>query len=206
ACNACRMCGDAEAPAGYVNIMHAIVADVAATEIVPPTPDAGQKVGAVRNQRGRAAPQIEIEIVRRLSRLRLADRTAELAVPGLGHQNVADLSVTQPLHGLADDAGAAALRPHLALFARSFGRVHHQPALADIVTAGFLDVDVLAGIQGQDSRGCVPVVGGGDHHGVYALVVKDLAHVLDGLRRLARRFHGLSGVGEALLIDVTDIG
>src|SRR5260370_231455 len=76
-----------QAPGGDVDVVHAVVSDVAAAEIVPPAPHAGQQVGAVGNGGRRPQPGVEIEMRRRVRRLHLADRSPELAVPGLGHED-----------------------------------------------------------------------------------------------------------------------
>ena len=53
------------------------------------------------------------------------------------------------------------------------------------MTGGLLDVDVLARLAGPDRAQGVPVVGGGDHQGVDALVVQDAPEVLHGLGALS---------------------
>ena len=67
------------------------------------------------------------------------------------------------------------------------GRLDQQLALARVVAARLLDVDVLAGRAGEDRGRGVPVVAGGDDQDVDGLVVEDAAEVGDGLRGLARR-------------------
>src|SRR5262245_58913699 len=167
----------AEPPAGDVEVMDAVVADVAAPEVVPPAPDAGQQVRAVGYGRRRPQPEIEVEVGGRRGRLRLADRAPALAVPGLGHQDLADLAALDLLDGLAHAGGAAALRPHLEALPRAARRLHHQPPLADIVARWLLDVDVLPRLEGEDRRRSVPVVGGGDEDRIDGAVIEDLSQV-----------------------------
>src|SRR6185312_14571428 len=143
---------DAQTPQRDVDIMYAVVADVAAAEVVPPAPDAMQQVRAIGRLRRRAEPQIEIELRRRLAGRRLADRVAALAVPGLGDQHVADFAAEHPIDPLAHALGAAALRADLQQLAAALDGFGHQPPFANVVTAGLFDVDVLARVEGQNGR------------------------------------------------------
>ncbi len=97
------------------------------------------------------------------------------------------------LNGFFHAVGAAALRSDLQLLAASFHGVGHEPALADVVAARFLNVDVLACVQRQDRRGRVPMVRRGDEHRVHASVVQHLPQILLGLGRFAGKL--LSGLG-----------
>jgi hypothetical protein len=58
------------------------------------------------------------------------------------------------------------------------GRLDQQFAFARIVTARFLDVDVLAGSTRRDRGGCVPVIRCGDGQRVDGPVFKDTAKIL----------------------------
>jgi hypothetical protein len=77
---------DAQPPAGHIDAVDAIIADVAATKIVPPPPDTWQQVWAIGDLGCRAEPKIKVELVRRLAGRAFADRAATLAVPGFGEQ------------------------------------------------------------------------------------------------------------------------
>ena len=64
----------------------------------------------------------------------------------------------------------------------------HQPALADVVRTRLLDVDVLAGVGGEDRGRGVPVVRRGDPDGVDAPCRRAPARMsFVGLRLCARR-------------------
>ena len=54
-----------------------------------------------------------------------------------------------------------------------------QSPFAKVVAAWFFDVDVLACLAGQNGRGGVPVVWGGNHHGVHRWVVQDAPQIGD---------------------------
>src|ERR1700676_5075187 len=62
------------------------------------------------------------------------------------------------------------------------GGSDRQLALARIVAARFLDVNVLAGPRSEDRRRSVPVVGRGDHERIDGRVVEYLAEVADAGR------------------------
>src|SRR5262249_37527134 len=87
------------------------------------------------------------------------------------------------------------------------GRVDHQPALADVVRARLLDVDVLARGAGEDGGRGVPVVGGGDEDRVDRPVGQHAAQVPGGLRPAARRpLDRLGGGVHAVAVRVADPG
>ena len=83
----------------------------------------------------------------------------------------------------------------------------HQPALADVVRAGLLDIHVLAGIAGEEGGGRVPVVRHSDEDGVHGFVLKDAAQVADGLGRFSP---GVGDVfnsgGQAVLVHIAHVG
>jgi hypothetical protein len=62
---------------------------------------------------------------RRLAGLRFADRSAALAVPGLGDQDLADFAVAQVLDGFLGTRGAARLRANLQTLAGALDRLGH---------------------------------------------------------------------------------
>ena len=107
---------------------------------------------------------------------------------------------------LADRRAAPALHADLHHPARLAGRLDHQPPLADVVRAGLLDVDVLAGLAGQDRGRPVPVVGGRDPDGVDGLVVEDPAEVLDDPGRLAGRLRPVGRLPGPRLVNVAGVG
>ena len=144
---------DAQAPAGDVDVVDAVVADVAAAEVVPPAPDAGQQVRPVGDHRGGADPEVEVEVRRRRRRLRLADR-ARAAGCSTPWRPARRRSRRRGRAAIASwtTGRAAALRADLEELARAGHGLGHQPPLADVVAARLLDVDVLAGVQAPGSR------------------------------------------------------
>ena len=55
--------------------------------------------------------------------------------------------------------------------------VDQQPPFADVVRDRLFDIDVLAGVAGQNRRGRMPMVGRGDDDGIDRLVVEDFAEI-----------------------------
>src|SRR5690606_32807920 len=84
------VCGEAQSPAGDVDVVDAIVADVTTAEVIPPAPDAGQHVGAVGNLGSRPEPEVEVEGGGGPAGFGLANVPPLLTVPGLGYQHLAN--------------------------------------------------------------------------------------------------------------------
>ena len=144
---------------------------------------------------------------RRVGRLLFADGFAQLAVPRLGDHHVANDPFLEHLDRFEVMRTRPALGADLDDLLVAAGGLDHEPALADVVAARLLDINVLAGVAGEDRGRGVPVVGRGDPHGVHALIVEDLPHVLDGFRLGAGQFLGrVDGLGEAVGIHVADVG
>ena len=89
------------------------------------------------------------------------------------------------VHAVAFEGGASCRLSERLIFGRivenAAGGFDQELALADVVRAGLLDVDMLARLAGEDRRGGVPVVGGGDGHGIDGLVVEQAEEVGIGL-------------------------
>jgi len=98
------------------------------------------------------------------------------------------MSLVQPLHRLLHGRRAAGLRAHLNDDRVAETGLDEQPPLADVVRTRLLDVDVLAGVGGEDRARRVPVIRGGVPDGDDPLVVQDGPHVL-------HRFDAVPGVG-----------
>src|SRR5262249_41528582 len=115
-------------------------------------PRAVDAVGVERRLGGRPEPQVEVDVRGWRGRLDVAEVAPQLTVPRLHREDLADRAALDPVHRLADGLGAARLRADLDddLVA---GGLDHQPALADVVAARLLDVDVLAGVGGEDRGG-----------------------------------------------------
>jgi hypothetical protein len=73
--------------------------------------------------------------------------------------------------------GRAVVEAHLHAHVVPALRLDHLPPFPDVVGRRLLDVDVLAGLAGQDGGQRVPVVGRDDRHGVDGLVVEHTVQV-----------------------------
>src|SRR5262249_21194375 len=119
----------------------------------------------------------------------------------------AEFAAAHQLHRLLDLRPAPPLVAHLHAAVVLAGGLDHQLALARVVAARLLDVDVLAGGAGQDRGRGVPVVAGRNDQRLDPPGVEDAAEVGDGLRRLALDLTGLlGGLGGAVLVGVADVG
>jgi hypothetical protein len=85
-------------------------------------------------------------------------------------------------------------------------RTWSRSPFADVVRTGLLDVEVLAGLAGQDGGRPMPVVGGCDPDGVDGPVVEHSPKVLDGPGRLAGDFCLVGRQSGPRLINVAGIG
>ncbi len=184
--------------------MHAVVAHVAGSEVIPPRPTVVDSIGAIGNHRGRPDPVVVIEAGRWSGVLPASNRTAPLDVPAFGDHHVTDDPVAQQLHGVDHHRGAAALSAVLHQCLIASGCLDQQPPLADVVRDRLLDVDVLAGIAGQDRGDRVPMIGRGDHDRIDGLVIQHPPQI--GNRSVRRNLKRFSRGGSAVVIDVADVG
>src|SRR5689334_6292315 len=81
---------DSQSPHADIDIVHAVVPHVAATELIPPAPNARQQVRLIRTHRRGAEPGIVVQLSWWIGRLGMTNRSAALAVPDLCYQDVAD--------------------------------------------------------------------------------------------------------------------
>src|SRR5262245_56236545 len=100
----------AEAPQRVVELVDAVVAEVAAAEVRPPMPIVAESVFLKGHPLGRADPGVVIDAGRRRAGLAVADVFALLPVPGFGNEDVADEAIVQHGDGLADGRIRARLR------------------------------------------------------------------------------------------------
>ena len=193
---------NAEPPAGEVDAMDTVVTDVPGAEVVEPVPVVVDVVGLVLGPFGGADPEIIIHVRRGTGRLLVPDVAPFLTVHVLGYQDFADHSFPEHSDG-SDHAGAGpALGAVLHHPAVTAGGLDHLASLPDIVGAGLLHVDMLAGLAGQDGGRSVPVIAGGDDYRIHLRVVQDVAEVRDPMSRAGL----LDGLRHALGVRVADVG
>src|SRR5262249_2610441 len=131
-----------DGPAGDIDFMNALVADVAVAEIPEPMPVVMDQIGMVGLLRRRPKPEVEVQFGGRRGSVLAADAPARFAAITLGNQQ---LAVLARLYGgdLVGPAGTAALLRavlHDALVAP--GRLDASSPFRDIVTERFLDVHI----------------------------------------------------------------
>ena len=197
---------DAEAPAGEIDVVGSVAAYVAVTERPVPVPVAVVPIWIERAVEG-SGPHPQV-IVHPWRDGRVGNRLAvgvALAVPSLGHLNFADDPLAKQFVSPLGDL----TRPHLGPMLHDpvvlLGGVHQQPALAEDMTRGFLEIDVLARLHCSDCNWRMPVMRRRHDNGVDLLVVQDLAEVLDELRRVASILvDGLPGPFGICLVDVAN--
>ena len=151
----------------------------------------------------RPGPQVVVHARGHVGDRRVADRVAPLVAQPARHVDLADQALAHLLHAFLHRfrrADLAALLHHAVVLAR---RRHNLPGFEDVVRARLLHVNVLARLAGPDGLQCMPVVGRGDGDGVDGLVVQELAHILEALRRfLPAGFHALYEIGHVRLVDI----
>ncbi len=198
---------ESEGPAGEVERVHRVIAELAVAPVPEPVPVVVDDVVAVGAFRRGALPEIVIEPLRHGRFFPAADRWAETGVIAAGGQHAADHAGFHGLDGGDDVRHAAALVAHLDAPPVMAGGPDDHLGLPRVVAGRLLDVDVFAGGAGHDGGGCVPVVWRGDGEDIQLPVLENLANVLGGLRRAARRFLHLGGrAGEHAAIHVADPG
>jgi len=175
--------GDAEAPAGDVELVYALVADVAVA-VVPHVVPVVVEAVFVEGTFGRGSePDVVVDACGDFAVGVDADGVAPAVAEAAGHVDFADGAVLDVLNGFLDggvgpDLGA--VLDDAVVFAGGFDEL---AAFIDIMGAGLFDVDVFAGLDGPDGGEGVPVVGGGDGDDVDVGVFHDAAEVGFGLGR-----------------------
>ena len=120
---------------------------------------------------------------------------------GLDERDLAEPAGVDDLLAQHPVIPAALLRAGLHDLLRRFDGLDHLRAFGDGVRDRLLDVDVLAGGDGVERDGLVPVIGRADHHRVDLAIVEDAA-VVGHLR--GRGPGDLGGLQQARLVDVAD--
>ena len=91
-------------------------------------------------------------------------------------------SFAQELDRPGERAAAAPLSSGLYHTAISSNGLDHLSSLDDVVADRLLDVDILSCLAGQDGHEGVPVIGGGDRHGIDVPVVEHAPEIRFRLR------------------------
>src|SRR5206468_9172629 len=126
---------DAEGPAGDVDLMRAVVADLARAPAAEPVPVVVNHVVAVQRARRRPLPQLVIEVCWYRGGFAPPDGRAAVRIPRAGEVGAADDPIPDRLHGFDRTRRAAALRAHLDHALGLALRVYQQLAFVRIVAA-----------------------------------------------------------------------
>ena len=190
----------AEAPAGLVELVGILVAEIAVAGETVPVPVVMEALAVGNDVGGGPGPEIKVETGgERRRRVDQPDARPPLVAQRVGHLHRADLSALHEVDRVAHPAHAAALRAHLAHAPELAGPLRHHASFLDGVTARLLDVDVLTGLHRPDAHQGMPVIGRGDRDDVDVFAIEDAADVLDVLRLAG-------GVLELLLVAAGDTG
>jgi hypothetical protein len=139
---------------------------------------------------------------------------------GAGHRDLADEAAPHEWLELLVDGRAPPVQAHLDDPPGALLRLDHLPALDERDRERFLDVDVLARLEGQDRLHRVPVVGGRDADGVDVLAVEQPPevplprnrgrdghpHPGDAAHRPVARVNGRGVAPQVGLVDVAEGG
>ena len=166
-----------DGPAGDVHLMNALVADVAVAEVPEPVPVVVDEVAMEGLFGGGAEPEVEVYVAGNFFVGFVADAPAGFAAVAFGDEEFSVLAAVDGGDLLGPAAAGAALGAVLDDAVVFAGGLDALAAFEDVVAAGFLDVDVFAGLASPNGDEGVPVVGRGDGNGVDAFVFQELADV-----------------------------
>ena len=190
----------AQAPAGLVELVGILVAEIAVAGEAVPVPVVMEALAVGNDVGGGPGPEIKVEPRGdRRWRVDQPDARPPLVAQCVGHLHRADLSALHEVDRVAHSGHAAALRAHLAHAPELAGPLRHHTSFLDGVTARLLDVDVLTGLHRPDAHQGMPVIGRSDRDDVDVFAIEDAADVLDVLRLAG-------GVLELLLVTAGDAG
>lgn len=157
--------------------MNALVADVAVAEVPEPVPVVVDEVAMEGLFGGGAEPEVEVYVAGNFFVGFVADAPAGFAAVAFGDEEFSVLAAVDGGDLLGPAAAGAALGAVLDDAVVFAGGLDALAAFEDVVAAGFLDVDVFAGLASPNGDEGVPVVGRGDGNGVDAFVFQELADV-----------------------------
>src|SRR5262249_48788587 len=141
---------DVETPPAKVQGVDSVVTRLSGAPVPEPMPVVVNQVVAVTPAGRRPLPELVIEPGRRRRGLPTADRIAMVRVPAARVVDAPDLARAHGPDRLSQTRPGTALAPHLDDAIVLACRLDQQLALAGIVTARLLDVDVLPRAAGRD--------------------------------------------------------
>src|SRR5213080_2681377 len=197
----------AQGPAGDVDLVRAVVADLARPPAPEPVPIVMNDVVAIGGVGRRALPQLVVQVSGDGHRFPAADRRPGVGIPDASEIGLSDGALLDRLHDLDRAGRGALLRPHLHHTLVFALRLDEQLAFARVVPARLLHVDVFPRLHGEQRGRRMPVVGRRDDERVHVLVPERLAEVTQPLGSFALDARdGGDALGEHQRIDVADVG
>ena len=169
--------GALNGPAGDVHLVDALVADVAVAKVPEPVPVVVNEVAMERLFGSGAKPEVEVHVAGYFFVGFVADAPAGFAAVAFGDEEFAVFAAVDGGDLLGPAAAGAALGAVLddaVVFAGGFNAL---ASFKDVVAAGFLNINVFAGLASPDGDEGMPVVGRGDGDGVDAFVFQKFANV-----------------------------
>lgn len=196
-----------DGPAGDVHLMNALIAHVAVAEVPEPVPVVVDEVAVEGLFGGGAKPEVEVHVAGDFFVGFVADAPAGFAAVAFGDEEFAVFAAVNGGDLLGPAAAGAALGAVLddaVVFAGGFNAL---AAFEDVVAAGFLDVDVFAGLASPDGDEGMPVVGRGDGDGVDVVVFQELADVVvDGDFGGVVFFQLVDSAADDVVVNVAESG
>ena len=113
------VCFNTQSPTRDINFMHAIIARVAGSKVVPPMPGVMVTVFLKGQLGSRSKPCVVIETIGCIAGHFLADGWPKLDVPSPRDFHIADQAALEQFHGRLNKGRRSALRPVLYNFAGS---------------------------------------------------------------------------------------
>ena len=156
----------AQSPARQIKKMGPIVGQFTATPVPAPMPVIMHDIVPIGALWGGALPEGVVEPLWNGSSLADADGGSVRVIPGAGGVEFSDDTAMEFIHRLADESPTASLISHLNQASVLSRCSHHPLSFPRVVAAGLFDVNMFAGIAGENRGGCVPVVGSCDADGI----------------------------------------
>ena len=193
--------------AAVINAMHAVVAEVAGAVVKHPTPRTLNDALVVSPFRRGALPDVVIEARRRLTVGDQFDRPGMFRLPRFAGHHLAQPAALHEFPRLAQPRRAADLRAHLHhALAFASGR-HRHATFLDVMTGGFLDIDILAREAAFDGQQRVPMIRRRHHESVHRGVIEQVTIILHQLGHApGLHFDFRTALFADRVADVADVG
>ena len=140
-----------------------------------------ETIALKRSEFGRPNPHVVIDARRGNARLLVANTSATLDIPSLGHQYVTDDPFAQHLDTAGNQPIRSTLSPLLHDDPMAASRIDQQAAFAKVVALRFLHINMFARFAGHDCDGRVPMVRRRDHNAIDGFVIQHAAEITNSL-------------------------